>query len=248
MIGRVKTAVQSRRGPGISWLMGRVPAGMLVEWSVSQTGWLRIERNKWIPAYAVNVIGELPPPLPPVILDGCIRMVRWHFEMPEEERNYGSFGIVRLYAHPKADKPHSIFPDNNFINSVKAINTTQGFQWLFEHNDTKFFGSHFDGSPYGIPAQGVFHGNLVRVLKEQGNFSQLEGIIGSIPIGMTHLTNPELIHFCWCVDGFGHAIAPPGGMAYMPVVTPTGMKGSNVGGEIQTEIWIESRWLKDIPA
>lgn len=227
--------------------MGRIFAETLVEWIVSENGWLQIARNRWIPAYSVIVLGDLPP-VPPISLDGCIRMVRFHSEMPEAERNYGSFGIVRVYAHAKADKPHSLYPDNNFINSVKAINTLKGFQWLYEHNNTKFFGSHFDEGLYGIPAQGVFMGNLVRVLKTQNNFSQIEGIIGSIPAGMTYLTHPELIHFCWCVDGNGQTVPPPGGMAYHPVVNPTGMKGSNVGGEIQTEIWIENKWLKAVEA
>lgn len=249
MIGRTKVAIQTRRRPGTSWTMGKLRAETLVEWTVSENGWLQIDSNRWIPAQAVRVIGELPPITPGPFLDGDIRMVRFHSEMPEGDQNRCSFGIVRVYAHPKADKPHSIFPSKPYMDSIQWINTARAFSWMFEHNDNKFFGANYDdGSGYRIPAQGVFMGNLVRVLKEENGFSQLEGIIGSIPAGMTYLTNPELIHICWCVGKFGQTIPPPCGAAYMPVVNPSGMRGANVGGEIQTEIWIENKWLRKISA
>lgn len=244
MQGKMLTSVEARgSAPNIFGMMGAkvgitVRAGKLVAWTESSRGWVRIGERSWVPLKSVSVMAEVPSLL------GNIRRVRFHSEMPEEDQNRGSFGIVRVYAHPKADKPHSIKLDSAYVNSIKAINSSAAFRWLFEHDNTKNFGSHFYGAGYSIPTQGIFMGNQVRVLRTQGNFSQLDGIVGKIPVGMNYFTNPELIHFGWCVGKDGKTISPPCMMAFMPVVNPTGMSGAISGGAAQTEIWIENKWLR----
>lgn len=251
MNGIVSVDVEARRSPpnlfGVTGRkMGSVKAGRKVAWTETKNNWAHIESNKWIPVYAIDSYMPGPPDIRPIPY-GKIKYVRHHIEMPISEQNRGSFAIVRVYAEPKADKPHSIFPTSSFIRSVKAINTPRGFQWLYEHDDNKFFGANYDdGSGYRVPTQGIFSGNLVRVLEEKDGFSRLDGIVGELPAGMTFLTNPELVHYCWCVDYSGQPIPPPGGVAYHPVLNPMGMKGSIVNGKTQDKIWVENKWLKDI--
>jgi hypothetical protein len=250
MKGLVIVSVEARRSPpnifGIAGpKMGKVWVGIPVQWTETTRGWVRVEFNKWIPAWAVRIVEDIP--TPPVIIptDGNIRKVRWHSEMPDELQNRGSFGIVRVYAHAKADKPHSLYPEDYQLQHIFDMNSQAAVRWMVGENNTKDPMARIDGV-YSIPTQGVYMGNFVKVLREENGFSEIEGMSVIPPaVECSPFSHPESWHFMYCVGRKGQTINPPCGVAFFPVINPRGWKGGTVGGDAQTEIWIESKWLKE---
>ena len=250
MIGKVKATIQARRSPpnilGIAGpKMGIIGAGTFVQWIETSRDWVRIGDRSWIPMRAVMVIDEIPKPPVVVPPGGNIRMVIFHIEMPEEFQNRGSFGIVKVYAHAKSDKPHSITPDSTQLQRIYSMNTPTAMQWMIGQENTRDPMARDEFGKVWIPTQGVYMGNYVKVLREQGGFCQIEGM-SAIPSASdcSPYTHPWLWHFMWCVAKDGKTINPPCGVAFFPVINPIGWRGANVGGENQTEIWIESKWLR----
>ena len=247
--GIVNQNSRTRNRPGFpSWDMGLILKGTQVQIYDTFGNWTRIflKPSKWILSAMIDIIGEELPTEPPVVPLGSLYLLREHSQLPVEEINYGSFGILKLYAEPAAQKPHSITLSNSWLEYIREINTTAGFQWIFEHNDTKFFGSHLDGEDYKIPTQGVFHKNYVRTTGDAvRDFHEVQGLGGYPPDStkINYFTRPDLVHFCWCVGKDGKTIPPPCGQAFFPVINPAGMQGSNVAGHVQTKIWIPDRYL-----
>lgn len=248
--GIVNKTVISRNRPGFpSWSMGNILIGTRVTiYDISGT-WARVLDKpwKWIPINAIDIEGEIVSP-PPVIPDGKVVQLKEHSQIPLSEANIGSFGIFKLYAHPAEHKPHNITLSDDWIQYIRDLNTADAFRWIFEHsNDTRYFGARDETTGrYFIPTQGVFMLNAIRSLGiVQNGLTLIRGLSGPPPKAneINYFTRPDLVHFMWCVGQGAQTITPPCGTAFFPVINPIGMKGSNVGGEIQTQIWLPTRYI-----
>jgi len=240
MFGYVAFAVKNKKGASVLW---------------------------WIPTYACGIV--IPTiPLP----DKQVRL-KFHSQMPDEMKNYGSFGIVALYATAAKNKPHSVtlsdglvelyrqlqsqeyydaniqyYPcDNPRIVNLpgKHVNPSDSFKWLFEHNDTKNYGSHFTGYGYSIPAQGVFGGNVIATGDSTQDFTEVIGMTNDkLPKISDLYHRPDLVHFCWCVGEDGRTINPPCGSAFVPVLNPVGLQGVTNTLNQQSHIWLSNKWIR----
>jgi hypothetical protein len=221
----------------------------------------------WISASAAMVY--VPPSEPPP-LHADSKRLKFHSQI-ESGANYSSFGIVPFSATIRFNKPHSIILDEEILNLYRqlqsqayydanipnypcdnpevkntpwqSVDPEASFRWLFEHDDNKFYGAHYENT-YRIPAQGCFGGNLVSIIKSENGSSQIAGITrAKLPTVDQLYNRPDLVHFCWCVGGDGRTINPPCKSAFVPVLNPVGMRGVTNALDQQTEIWIENKWL-----
>jgi len=206
----------------------------------------------------------LPPPL------GSMERLKYHSQIAEGA-NTGSFGIVPFSATPNWNKAHSVilpdrlvelyrelqsqeyydanihlYPcDNPAILNVTGTkrNPADSFRWLFEHEDNKFYGAHYNGA-YRIPAQGCFGGNLVVKGKVERNCTEVIGVtIDKLPTISQLYNRPDLVHFCWCVGSDGRTINPKCDSAFVLVLNPVGLQGVTNRLNPQTKIWIQNRWM-----
>jgi hypothetical protein len=221
----------------------------------------------WVPAFSVSAVEPvITPPLP-------ARQIRlkFHSQMPDEMKNYGSFGIVGFYAEAAKNKPHSVILNDGLVELYhelqsqryydeniqhypcdnakilnkpgQHVNPAASFQWLFEHNDTKNYGSHFTGYGYSIPAQGCFGGNVVTTGATTSDFTEAIGVDGiNIPRIEDLYHRPDLVHFCWCVGKDGRTINPPCGSAFVLVLNPVGLQGVTNLFNQQSHIWFSNKW------
>ena len=207
-------------------------------------------------------------PLPPPISGNTIRL-KYHSQVTEGV-NTGSFGIIPFSATSNWNKAHSVilpyrlvqlyrelqsqeyydanihlYPcDNPTIRNVVGthVNPIDSFRWLFEHDDNKFYGAHYNGA-YRIPAQGGFCGNLVNIEAQTKWMTKITGVVAhNLPTIDQLYNRPDLVHFTWCVGSDGRTINPPCGSAFVLVLNPMGLQGVTNRLNPQKEIWIMNRW------
>ena len=256
--------VMARRGPGRGWPMGWIREGFTFEDVASEPGWVAIRKNLWVPAIALSPIEDAPP-VP-------VRLKFHSQKLPKSDRNYGSFGIVPLYAKPAAHKPHSVILDGKWVEFYRQLQSQDFYDanihnypcdnpdiknqagqkvdpeaamhWLFHHDNNKFYGANYGGR-YRIPAQGLMGGNLITPGRKNAEFTEVIGLSGKPPRIEDVYNRPDLIHFCWCVSNTntGATINPPCKSAFIPVLNPVGMKGVTNAVNRQLTIWISNSWL-----
>lgn len=223
----------------------------------------------WISERHADETNTLPPLTPPTIPANQTRL-KYH-NLVMADANTGSFGIVPFSATKYFNKPHSVtlsdglvelyrqlqsqeyydenilhYPSNNVnIRNIPGtkINPHESFQWLMEHNDCRFYGAHFEGQGYSIPAQGCFGGNLVTIEAQTRWMSKIIGVNAqNLPTIDQLYHRPDLVHFTWCVRKDGQTINPPCGSAFVLVLNPVGLQGVTNALNQQTEIWVQNKW------
>ena len=176
--------------------MGYVPEGFTFDSFDIKAGWVAIDKNKWIPAYACRPTGQQD-----TGIWYTIRGDRKPEGYKPEGINYGSFDIAWLLDEKPTNvvnKPSGFKLTTDQVKYLKHLNREE-FGWLVNQGDTTRVLTMDEDGEYRCPVPCMSGNNQVKVLEWEGQFARIETVNIYKPI--PKLLHPWLCHKWWAFRG-----------------------------------------------